>query len=198
MSEQELPAKNISQPTTARDATAKPTNEQNEASPTMPVAPALPEPDSQEPIHHCHYTCEGHKGRWDKVKPWVEAFGVALLFVYTFYTIKMYCANRDAANAATSAANTASRQLELTDRPWVSVEAFIASPVIYDGKTIQANFSFVAKNIGHSPAQNVSIAPRLIPAFMGDDVREMQRRICDGAARDKTVHLKYVLFPGEP
>jgi hypothetical protein len=44
---------------------------------------------------------------WDRVKPYVEILGVCLLAVYTFFTIKMYYVNKEAADAATSAATTA-------------------------------------------------------------------------------------------
>jgi len=54
----------------------------------------------------------GRQNWWDKAKPFVEIAGLAILALYTTYTIKMYYANRDAADAATSAAKTAKDTLE--------------------------------------------------------------------------------------
>jgi hypothetical protein len=118
--------------------------------------------------------------------------------LYTVFSAFQWNANEKAAEAAKSAAETAASQLELTDRPWVTIDASITAPLTYDGKTVQIAFSFIPKNIGHSPAQNVSIVPKLIPAFMGDDVREEQKRVCDGAAQINNGFPAYVLFPEEP
>ena len=62
---------------------------------------------------HCGITYKAQKDWWDKAKPFVEVAGVVLLFVYTVYTIKMYWANKEAADAATSAADTARRTLKV-------------------------------------------------------------------------------------
>jgi hypothetical protein len=94
--------------------------------------------------------------------------------------------------------DTAAKQLELTDRPWVTIDVSIVSPLTYTDKGAQINFSFVPKNVGHSPAQNVLIAPELVPVFMGDDVSEAQKRICNSAAQDQRFFPKYVLFPEKP
>src|ERR1039458_7795923 len=52
------------------------------------VVPAPPIPESRKTI-----TCKVEKDRWDKFKPILEIAGVLVLGVYTFFTIKMYCAN---------------------------------------------------------------------------------------------------------
>jgi hypothetical protein len=140
---------------------------------------------------------EEKKKRRETIKFRVELTGAFVLVIYTAFTILMWCANKKAAEAAKSAADTAAKQLEMTDRPWVAIEVAITSPLIYDDKGVRLDFSFVPKNIGHSPAQNVLIAPELLPVFMGDDVSEAQKRICKSAAQD-TVFPKYVLFPEEP
>jgi hypothetical protein len=48
---------------------------------------------------------------WEKIKPYVELVGVCLLAIYTGFTIAMYFANKRAADAAKSAAETASGTL---------------------------------------------------------------------------------------
>lgn len=49
---------------------------------------------------------------WDKLKPFVEIAGVVILAVYTWYTIKMYHANKKAADAAKQSADIAKSALE--------------------------------------------------------------------------------------
>jgi hypothetical protein len=69
---------------------------------------------SELPPSHAQYkiACQTKKDWWDNHKRWAELFGVLLLAVYTLYTIRMFYANRDAANAATSAAHTADATLK--------------------------------------------------------------------------------------
>ncbi len=75
---------------------------------------STPAPPSKDRPPHDHYkiTFETEKDWWDKKKPLAEIIGVILLGIYTCYTIKMYRANKIAADAAHSAADTASRQLQ--------------------------------------------------------------------------------------
>ncbi len=105
-------------------------------------------------------------------------------------------AAKTSADAAKSAAETAAAQLEMTDRPWVTIDVLITGPLTYSDEGVQMNFSFVPKNIGHSPAQDVLISPQLIPVSMGDDVRVKQNQICKVA--NQTGFPKYTLFPDEP
>ncbi len=122
----------------------------------------------------------------------------ALTAIIAFYSIRAANAAKKSAEAAKSAADTAARQLEMTDRPWITIDVVITSALNYDSKGVRMNFSFVPKNIGHSPAQNVLIIPELVPVFMGDDVREIQKKICDSVPQINSAFPKYVLFPEEP
>jgi hypothetical protein len=125
----------------------------------------------------------------------LECLGFVVLCVYAIFTVRMYYANRDSADAATQSANTASRQLEMADRPWVTIDIMIASPLTYEKDRVTMTFDFIPKNIGHSPAQNVLIVPELLPVFMGDDLRDMQKRICDSANQVTGAFPRYVIFP---
>jgi hypothetical protein len=71
----------------------EPTKKPNHSEPSIPSTPAKPEP---QPTHW-----------WDKAKPYVECAGIFLLAIYTAYTIKMYHANQQAANAAETAVKAA-------------------------------------------------------------------------------------------
>lgn len=86
------------------------------------VAPAAASPHLPPPHTHCEITCKQEKNWWDKIKPFVEMAGVVLLGIYTGYTIKMYCANKKAAEAAKSSADTARDALIRGQRPWVGFD----------------------------------------------------------------------------
>lgn len=84
-----------------------------QASNTKPNIPPTPSATTLPPTKpHCEITCKTEKDWWDKWKPFVEIIGIALLAVYTGYTIKMYYANKEAAEAAKSAAATADATLK--------------------------------------------------------------------------------------
>lgn len=83
------------------------------------------------------------------------------------------------------------------DRPWVAVDVAIDSPLIYDGDSIRIGFDISPKNIGRSPAQNIFINPALKPVFMGDDLRDLQKHICENAQPAQEGLQTYLLFPGD-
>jgi hypothetical protein len=107
----------------------------------------------------CQITLKSEKGFWDNVKTGAEIFGIVLLAVYTVYTIKMYHANKTAADAAKSAADTADHTLknsqmsfEIDQRPYLitDVPQFTGDGLVPD-KGIEANITF--RNIGRTPAR---------------------------------------------
>jgi hypothetical protein len=138
------------------------------------------------------------KNRRETIKFRVEIVSAIVLFVYAGLTAVIAFYSIRAANAAKKAAGAAAEQAEMLDRPWVTISPVISGPLIYSDKRVTMSFLFVPKNIGHSPAQDVLIIPELIPVFMGDDVREEQKRICSGAPSININFPKYVLFPEEP
>lgn len=60
-------------------------------------------------------------------------------------------------------ADTASRQLELSERPWVSVDFEIVQPLIFDAKGASLGLRVHLKNIGHSVAFKVMFRESLFP-----------------------------------
>jgi len=122
----------------------------------------VPQTPPTEP--HYHITCKTEKDWWDKAKPVVELSGILLLGLYTLYTIKMYYANKEAADAAqegSAAANNAARiagnglllsqtSFQIEQRPYVvtDIPEFVIGPTA-PGKT-SANITF--RNIGRTPA----------------------------------------------
>ncbi len=161
-----------------------------------PIVSAIIPDVAPSPPRQKKTTCRPDQTPW-----WKTAFEVMAVLAglgLLYWNIRQTQATEIAASAAISAAKTAASQLELSDRPWVTVDVFITSPLTYGTNGVQLNFSFVPKNIGHSPAQNVLIIPRLVPVSMGDDIRGIQKEICDSAPETNIAFPKYVLFPDEP
>lgn len=91
------------QPTPNREN--EPSAHRNEAE--SRIAPRVTAPGLEPQKCHYEITCEAKKNWWEKAMPLVEMVGVILLGIYTAYTIKMYCANKEAADAAQTAAKAA-------------------------------------------------------------------------------------------
>jgi len=92
------------------------------------------------------------------------------------------------------------RQLSLmrdADRPWIRVDVSINSPLTYENKGVHVGFDIIPRNVGRSPAQIVWISPKLTPAFMGDDLSEIQKRICENSRPPHEGILSYLLFAGD-
>jgi hypothetical protein len=115
---------------------------------------------------------------WDRAKPYVEILGVALLAVYTAFTIRMYYANRDAANAATSAATTAKATLDSSNVSFKAEErAYVGTtlgemsnpPICADAKGLRVCANVHVVNSGRTPA----VGNRLIRyATFGNDAEK--------------------------
>lgn len=118
------------------------------------VPPVFGPPSAQIPPDRYKVTCKVEEELWDKYKPFVEIAGLVILAVYTLYTIKMYCANRQAANAAESAARTAASTLDvfkIEQRPYLVLDTLSwAYPPGTAGKRTTVNVYM--KNIGKTPA----------------------------------------------
>lgn len=65
---------------------------------------------------------------WDRIKPYVEIVGIVLLAVYTFFTVRMYYANKKAADAAASAASTAARALQSSTKSFHEEQRAYVAP----------------------------------------------------------------------
>lgn len=100
----------------------------SEADPIRENEPA-PDAGKQSNARANHRSCRTEKDWWDKVKPYAEIVGILLLALYTFYTIKMYHASKMSADAAASAADTATKALaksiddfRIDERAWIEIE----------------------------------------------------------------------------
>jgi hypothetical protein len=95
----------------------------------------------------------------------------------------------------------ASKQLELLDRPWISVGFTVESPITFTSDQVRVTFRAHFKNVGHAVATNIVIAQN---AFLTPDpfrtVLPRQKALCDKTATDTTAmnngRLEMTLFPG--
>jgi Ca2+/Na+ antiporter len=123
----------------------EPTKKPNHSEPSIPSTSAKPEP---QPTHW-----------WDKAKPYVECSGVLLLAIYTIYTIKMYHANQQAANAAETAAKAAKDSVDLQFK---ITEGSQAAWLIPSQQDLNRNFlSFGVQNVGGISAENVAVTAEI-------------------------------------
>ena len=86
------------------------------------------------------------KERRETISFWVRIAGLVILVIYAGFTILIWRANKNSAE-------TAIKELELSQRPWVSLENFsVDGPLIFDSNGVHINISYEIKNTGHSPA----------------------------------------------
>src|SRR5450631_831484 len=111
----------------APDTEREPGKESDHAKP--PASNTSTKSKSQPTHPHYQITYKTENNWWDKTKPFLEIAAAILLAIYTGYTIKMYYANKQAAEAAKSAADSARLQLELSERPWVHAQISIGGPL---------------------------------------------------------------------
>lgn len=104
------------------------------------------------------------------------------------------------AEAASHTAIMTERQLEMSERPWVSADAEIISPFTFDIRGAHVSIQFILKNIGHSPAVGIWIETTFFILGQGhpNPVIE-QKKVCDLIQQRSPDprSLGYTLFPGD-
>lgn len=196
------------------DSQAKDDNRGDKAIPPVPPAVIVSDPPPPPP-EHCEVT---NNTKRDSIDWWtlgLEAFGLFVLIVYTIFTGFMYCANRDAANAAQIAASTAHDTLVMVNRPWlglegnmVTLEPVTASPEKQQTR-IETKVGFSVKNFGNGPAFYVGIDVMPVIYEKGIDISIHESdfrqavtancRIADALIRPVNLGDNqggYTLFPG--
>ena len=111
-----------------------------------------------------------------------------------------------AANTAQSAkvsAEAAKSALIAANRPWVKVEIQVGGPIIYNENGANFALKFILTNIGHSPATNAFVYPRLIfpiPSTTHPEIfnprNELQKDIANLKTRPPPP-FGYAVFPGD-
>ena len=123
-----------------------------------------------------------------------------LIFIYAGITLLIYCENRRSAIAAKSAADTAAKQLELTERPWVRVDLQIAGPFVIDKTGINFIIQATTKATGNSPATSLAMESKMYVDYAWPAVRINEKRdaLCEDIKKRATTNQKYLksMFPG--
>ena len=135
-------------------------------------------------------------GKEDYGANWTEKGTIAVAILLLSANIFMAVANWGAARAATSAANTAAGQLELSERPWVDAQVSIDGPLTYNVNGANLHVLINMRNTGHSPALNTEISPKLLTTFGGQEPMKIREQLCADASRvSNTMPLGTTLFP---
>ena len=153
----------------------------------MPVAPSDEERSRQE--------------KNDSRKKWkfrVEIIGLIVLTVYAGFTIAIWHVSKKSADAAKSAADTAAKQLEMAERPWVSVEMKIVTPFVFDSIGAGVGLQATLKNTGHSPAARVWAEAEMLPTMPADVLAERDRYCNETKAHSAAnARIGDTIFPEE-
>lgn len=125
---------------------------------------------------------------------------IGALIVYIFILSSMVGQQeemRKAATAAQQAADVAERTLIATQRAWISVEASVGAPLVFDQNGASTSIAFRIKNVGNSPATHITPHVRLgVLKEGGPYPLEEQTRGCS-EVRQGPIGLGFTLFPGQ-
>ncbi len=125
---------------------------------------------------------------------WIKlAVSIGTLFVvaaYTALTAYQLIQLKVSADAAKSAADTAAKQLEMSERPWIKVKLVSHGPFTFSSSGYaNLGLQFALKNVGHSVAAGVTIETRMFPV-LGNEVFtksiEHQKEVC-AIARERKI-----------
>jgi hypothetical protein len=169
-------------------------------------------PEMKVPPSHASYkiTCEKKRDKWDIAKLVAELIGLGFLIAYTLYTAGIYCANRKAAEAAKSAADTAHDALVLSNRPWIKIKHHIVTPLTFGfqgaaGPAAVMTVEDTLENIGNGVALNVLHWEDVIPEDSDLSTRTARKRREEWCNANKRFDPKSsialngsVLFPHDP
>jgi hypothetical protein len=173
------------------DTGTEPNKQSNNPKPEVPSAAT--QPQAKPSPHSYKITCDKKRDWIDKATLGLEGFGLFVLIVYTIFTGLMWYANKKAADAAKSAADTAHDALVRSNRPWIGV----SQPVIPVFKEHELReYSINYKNFGVSPGIKIFVGA--MPYSSLDMVKVHQRYLCDSLKRYTTESTPHgtALFPG--
>ena len=178
-----------------------PSNESKQGFINPPIVSGIPASPSQQ-----NYPNQGREGTpaWKKAAEICIAVGTAGLLTINIF---LWYSTKNAANAAQESADTASRQLEMMDRPWIKEEVSPAANLMADRGAFSWGVTIRIDNAGHSVATNVYPRTELIAPKGADFIDGPRRRVmelCKDASQ-RAVNLKKdpmlwdtSVYPGDP
>jgi hypothetical protein len=157
----------------------------------------------------CQATRECHYPATPRWKGPLEAGAVMIALGLLILNLGQLRATQQAANAAKSAAEITARQLELSQRPWISIDTFVVSPLTFTpGGAAQVTLKFAIRNVGSTPAKGLSVQSEMYIASRDNQDPVMERsKVCEenrtrGAGAEGTLFpkgelTKFVTFYGD-
>jgi succinate dehydrogenase hydrophobic anchor subunit len=182
------------QPTSHIDYTANPPYTQPPPDRPISVVCIPPTESDQEKAK------KKQKERRKTVKFWAEIISAFVLFGYFTVTILIWCANK-------KSAETATKELELSQRPWVSMEHItVISPLVFDSNGATTTISYDFTNTGHSPAiDGEDLFDFMVPFAATPSPVAKRDDLCKGAGDiSGRIHARGIgqfsktFFPGQP
>jgi hypothetical protein len=157
-----------------------------------PILTATPTTTDSQTVHEIPDT------QWWKGLPeaagLVVAFGLLILSAWQLRTASH--ALRKASDAMQSIMATLSHQLEMSQRPWVSINAIIVSPLTFNSEgAAQVTLKFSIRNVGSTPAKGLSIEPKMFVASLGEQDPVMERSMVCEKNRTRGIETDGTLFP---
>lgn len=142
----------------------------------------------------------------DYVTVSLELLGLTMLCVYAAYTIKIYRATKQSADAATAASKTAADSLIAAQRPWIKIKHRIVQPLTFNvagwkGAIAKMSVEDTLENVGQSVALHVFSWEDVLPIdAMGSiqTARDRQTEWCETSRHQNPVMSGSMLFPHDP
>jgi hypothetical protein len=163
----------------------------------QPIPPVFPNPeiiDVPAPAEYHHPAAPWRKGL---LQTGAVVIALGLLIVTWSQSRATSRAIQQAFSAAKSTAEATARQLELAQRPWISIDTFIESPLTFTPEgSAKVSVNFVIRNVGNTPAKALSVEPKISIASQGEQDPVVQRsKVCEenrnqGAGADGTLFPK--------
>lgn len=126
----------------------------------------------------------------DERRLWVEKIALVLGFFGIIGLLLTLYESRLATEAALQSLDTARRQMELSERPWVTAEVALTRPIAFiEGYARDGGVEVTVKNVGHSVATDVLVAAEvmLYPDLTKDlwphpgprEIEMRRKRLCE-------------------
>jgi hypothetical protein len=137
--------------------------------------------------------------RWTKYQTVASSFvSVVTLGVLVLHGWIMWDqseATRESVTAAKDQVAVMQKQVEMTDRPWLAVDAAPGGPLVFRSLEAGLTVRFTVKNVGRSVANEAVVKAEVFIGKSGEDVYgeaiERQRQICKETTTTITSHTAF-------
>ena len=135
----------------------------------------------------------------NSIKNWTKVAVIAAT-IYAAIAALQWCEMRKATNAATTAANVAAKQLDVSERPWARIGISLSGPLVIDRNGLKMTTKIVMQNSGNSPATTILMESRMRVSSGWPDIQITNERnlLCEDLKQRAIINENYLetLFPG--